>query len=64
MALTTPPGLRQRKPSGSAKPSDNADTIHVVDDRDEKQHLNDARDEVVWGKTPSGEGTWQDGETL
>lgn len=55
MALASPQGLRQRL-SDSAN---HVDGIHVIDDRDEKPRPNVARDEVVWGKTPSGEGTCQ-----
>ncbi|KAF8550645.1 hypothetical protein OG21DRAFT_1419342 [Imleria badia] len=50
--METPQGLRQRKPSDS---SHRVDGIHVADDRDEKPRPNASRDEVVWGKTPSGE---------
>ena len=55
MAMASPQGLRQRI-LDSARPSDHVDGIHVIDDRDEKPRSNTARDEVVWGKTPSGEG--------
>lgn len=54
--METPRGLRQRKPSDS---SHQVDVIHVADDRDKKPRLNAGRDEVVWGKTPSGEGAWK-----
>lgn len=59
MALGSPQGLRQRRLSDSAKASDHVDEVHVVDDRDEKPRLNAPPEEVVWGKTPSGEGTWR-----
>ena len=58
MALANPNGLRQRKPSDSARPSDRANDVHVVNAREEKPRSNAARDEVVWGKTPSEEGVW------
>lgn len=58
MALASPQGLRQRKLSDSARTADHVDEIHVVDDREEKPRLNPPQEEVVWGKTPNGEGTW------
>lgn len=58
MALASPQGLRQRRLSDSARTSDHVHQVHVVDDRDEKPRLNSQREEVVWGKTPSGEGAW------
>ncbi|KAF8438448.1 phospholipid methyltransferase-domain-containing protein [Boletus edulis BED1] len=55
MALGSPQGLRQRKLSELARTPDHVGPIHVVDDLDEKPRSDAARDEVVWGKTPSGE---------
>lgn len=61
MALAGPQGLRRRKQSDSAMTCGHVDGIHVVDDRDEKpRSQNPPREEVVWGKTPSGQGAWFD----
>ncbi|KAH7924203.1 hypothetical protein BV22DRAFT_1196127 [Leucogyrophana mollusca] len=51
MALSSPQGLRQRKLSDPAK-----ERLHAQDNDAERQDKRrPARDEVVWGKTPSGE---------
>lgn len=51
MAATEPqPNLRQRRKE-QRTPSDETITSNVEEDLPK-------RDEVVWGKTPGGEGTW------
>lgn len=69
MVLASPVGLRQRRLSGATRTTHEGDLnsnghVHArvrpdgVDGREETRGAGKPTEEVVWGKTPSGDGAW------
>lgn len=54
MAFSSPQGLRQRR-SSIKDEVDCANGIVIVDELEKSRPV---REEVVWGKTPDGQGKW------